>query len=67
MWIWVKMRYHFGKKYKLDRTRANNLWIIRSRPVQNRVTELLVCRILQENDNLLTLIRVGSDEEYQHI
>ena len=56
-----EIRYHLGKKYKLDRTRANDLWIISSRPIHNRVIELLVCRILQENDHLLTLIRVGSD------
>ena len=43
-----EIRHHLGKKYKRDRTRANDLWIIRSRPIQNRVTELLVCRIVKE-------------------
>ena len=36
----------FRVKYKLDRTGANDIWT--SRPIQNKVTELLVCRILQE-------------------
>ena len=44
-----EVTHHVGKKKNnLDRTRANDLWIIGSRPIQNKVTELLVCRILQE-------------------
>ena len=43
-----EITHHVGKKYELDRTRANDLWIISSWPIQDRVTELLVCRILQE-------------------
>ena len=44
-----EITHHVVKKYELDRTRANDLWIISSRPIQDiRVTELLVCRILQE-------------------
>ena len=38
----------FRVKYKLDRTGANDIWIIGSRPIQNKVTELLVYRILQD-------------------
>ena len=43
-----EIRHHLGGKIERDRTRANDLWIMRSRPIQNRVTKLLVCRILEE-------------------
>ena len=43
-----EIRHNSGKNTKLERARADDLLIISSRPVQNRVIELLVSRILQQ-------------------
>ena len=43
-----EMNHWLAKNHKLGRTLAFDLWIISSRLIQYRVTELMVCRILQE-------------------
>ena len=52
----IKVNLRLEKNYTLGRTRAFDLSIISSRPIQYRVTELMVCRILQEKRYLWPVI-----------